>query len=919
MMDPTPPLRSDAAAAAAMAATIVSGAAPVMGPEVGNAVAFGGSGQATHQEMVNAVRRNSPASMSGASGSRGTSRAGPTMAGPIGGTTFVGDEVLPIGATFALPPLATAGGPATSGNGSGPAMAMPGAGGGGLGSGAEVPPLTAGAMPVTLQGPKGGYLYAKILEAGNLDALEPSGVCCDPLSGGCPGLSIPPCGSQQPAQLRVQFTCASLERATSASSPASLDSKTHKAVFDQELLMKSLNFCSVDVLSIKLQCKNQTLGEARVPLRVALPTPLGTGLPFQVGNPLGTRSSSTSVHASEEAANHPVHPQSWLPVQHITLRRQSSVAGSSGPPATSSAKSEPYIDVQLLQLVDGSLPQLVGTTPLMLAIEQRQEQLVRAYLSLDVAETMTLSDQAACITVAIERHFPEVLILLLDRITPLHQHLLLAIRMRAVELVEALLQASGAPLLHPRPRANRDANNRRGMGRHRPETPVLQQSVDVSPSRGAASASAEAASTPSSRGPQLTPLSVACSLGDVVIVEAICQWARREKVHVDPTAPVQLGGESPQVTLGVGGGGRGGENSNNNNGVALWWDQDERNHGSTDSENNVTYGDPPMVMAVRGRGSVSMKLCLVSSLARFGFSADVRSPVDSWTPLLAAVELGSTELVETLVKFGARLSADRQLGFTPLHLACQMAQWHLVPLLTESMCGQYNRVAAWGPSPQYVSLNLVDSYGRTALDIALLHYFANPIPYTSDSSGKSPTSGSERQKAVDILREFVHRSPPEDPGIVCGWELLRVLRFLDALPSKKAVGAQFWGTDWASDKACPGDPKAMVKVVETVASQTTPYGDIEELLQAVRVLVRAGGQTKYLLQDLLQPPVRGSASQGVESQGSGHDRNDFKDCAREPTPGMRMKSDRSCKYSILDADDFSEVGSVDDPAVVRSV
>merc|ERR1719217_1378086 len=165
-------------------------------------------------------------------------------------------------------------------------------------------------------------------------------------------------------------------------------------------------------------------------------------------------------------------------------------------------------------------------------------------------------------------------------------------------------------------------------------------------------------------------------------------------------------------------------------------------------------------MAVRGRGSIANKIGLINSLARFGFSADARSPVDSWTPLLAAVDLGNLELVSALCKLGARLSADRQLGFTPLHLACQMAQWHLVPLLSESMTGQYNRVAAWGPSPQYVSLNLVDSYGRTALDIALLHYFANPLPCSSESSsGKTPNSGSDRQKAVDILREFVHRSP----------------------------------------------------------------------------------------------------------------------------------------------------------------
>jgi hypothetical protein len=321
-------------------------------------------------------------------------------------------------------------------------------------------------------------------------------------------------------------------------------------------------------------------------------------------------------------------------------------------------------------------------------------------------------------------------------------------------------------------------------------------------------------------------------------------------------------------------------------------------------------------MAVRGGGNTITKLRLLNMLARFGFAADVRSPVDSWTPLLAAVDLGIYELVAEIVKLGGRLSADRHLGFTPLHLACQMAQWHLVPLLTESMCGQYSRVAAWGPSPQYVSLNLVDAYGRTALDIALLRYFANPLPCSSDS-GKSPSSGSERQKAVDILREFVHRSPPEDPGIVCGWELLRVLRFLDALPSKKAVGAQFWGTDWTSPPEKPEEPKkpsSMMKVVETPPQHVAPYGDMEELLQAVRVLVRAGGQTKYLLQDLLQPPARGSAA--LDNHSPGHDR-DFRESPTSLGPRMRSNS-ISCKYSLLDADDFSEV-SIDESPPVRSV
>merc|ERR1719401_1716094 len=108
----------------------------------------------------------------------------------------------------------------------------------------------------------------------------------------------------------------------------------------------------------------------------------------------------------------------------------------------------------------------------------------------------------------------------------------------------------------------------------------------------------------------------------------------------------------------------------------------------------------------------------------------------------------------------------------------------------------------------------------------------------------------------------------------------------------------------------------MVKVVE-VPQQAAPYGDIEELLQAVRVLVRAGGQTKYLLQDLLQPPTRG-LGQGLDSHAPGH-AHDYKDSVTSLGPRVRSDSiGTACKYSLLDADDFSEV-SLDDAPPIRSV
>jgi len=609
--------------------------------------------------------------------------------------------------------------------------------------------------------------------------------------------------------------------------------------------------------------------------------------------------------------------------------------------AKAAHSSEPYLEVQLLQLVDGSLPRLVGGEhPLKLAVEFGQEQLVRMYLSLDVAEAMPPHEQAVCLSLAIARRDYSILAQLLDQMRPSHQHLLAALRLRAVDLVEALLQAGGSALLHPRPSGGSSSSsgargsNGRGAARRTARGEVgggRNMSAGLARRDGVAGAIAAGGGSTTTtlppeasgerRGQQsqcLTPLSVACSLGDVAMVEALCQWARREKAHIDPTAPLFLGPEGSQT---VGPGGRLGEGLSAGSSPGLW------DRGDGGPEGRQCFGDPPMVMAVRGQGSLATKLSLISTLARYGFTADVRSTVDGWTPLLAAVELGSLELVAALTKIGARLTADRHVGFTPVHLACQMGHWALVPCLTEAMQAQYNRVAAWGPSPQYVSLNSVDAYGRTALDVALLRYFSNPLPCCSESSGKPPSLGSERQKAVDILREFVHRSPPDDPGVVCGWELLRVLRFLDALPSRKGGGLQLWGPgDWehtaaaaagvsgAAAYACaesaagsrPTHRLGKAGVAEqqeiVLGSREPSYSDVEELLQSVRVMVHAGAQTRWLLQDLVQPPSRGLGRGSAD-----RDRDSVADDSREASvtfwSRQRIRTDGSTRYNPVDQED----------------
>lgn len=397
----------------------------------------------------------------------------------------------------------------------------------------------------------------------------------------------------------------------------------------------------------------------------------------------------------------------------------------------------------MLQIVDGSLPRVSGVVPLLLAVEDSQDMLVRAYLSFDAAEQLSPQEQAACLSSAIERRILAILVQLLGHIRPSHEHLLQAIRLGFAKAADALLTAGGPGLLHPRHRSERSGS----PGRARPRPQEHEQ-----PNR-----------------PQMTPLALACFLGDVAMVEALFTWSRRERAHLDPTAPL-LPGQTQR------------EDGSGTSSASVWHDRGE----------SAIFGDPPMVMIVRGRASLEEKLMLLNLLTLHGFPADSRSPIDSWTALLAAVDLGSMELVLELIKLGGRLSCDKHLGFTPLHLACQMGHWHLVPILAEAMQRQHSRVAAWGPSPQYVSLNLADAYGRTPLDIALLRCFSNPLQPAPD--GKTPTT-AEQKKAVDILRECVRGSPRED-STVCGWEILRVLRFLEALPSRKDATDLGGEEDW---------------------------------------------------------------------------------------------------------------------------
>eukprot|EP00929_Paragymnodinium_shiwhaense_P008404 TRINITY_DN112363_c0_g1_i1.p1 TRINITY_DN112363_c0_g1~~TRINITY_DN112363_c0_g1_i1.p1 ORF type:complete len:967 (+),score=217.98 TRINITY_DN112363_c0_g1_i1:143-3043(+) len=860
-----------------------------------------------------------------------------------------------------------------------------------------------GPTPVAMQGAKGiGYLYVKVLEVGKLDALDVGGSCCSCCCYGCcscccssaasvprskrasPGCCSPGgCCSggakRQPQAVSISMRCDSLEVQETSTQMVQVG-EDYRAVFHEEILVRSLNFCGADSLRFRIQGKgNQLLGEAVVPLRVAVPPPLaGMAAPAPEKNKGGVVRQNTCVkpqyvRSSDVAAKGEatigsdvvIEASSWLKSQRILLRPTTTAAGGvvedtgcGTGEGDASITDAPYLEVQLLQLVDSGLPRLLlpegepeGVSPLLVAVRNQQAQLVRAYLGLDVLEKLPASEQAACLEAAIHCGCngavgASILSQLLEHLKPAHGHLLAAIRLGSVDLVEALLQAGGASVLHPllqgqqrgsassprtgggnvgggvrvaparpppppsppaAPRAlggaatgnvvvlgagtargreaggaavlspladwvampNRQATappSAGGIGRRQQESPAVGTSTSSS------SSSSSSSSPPRKKQPALTPLALACSLGHVGVVEAMCLWAKRERVHIDPTAPLSLGGSAPASA----------------SSTSPWWDR-ERAAAVADEERGMLclYGDPPLIMAVRGRASLQRKLRLVAMLVKdFGFATDVRSPADSWTPLLAAVETGSQDLVSTLLKFGARLSADRHLGFTPLHMACVMGHWRLVALLSEAMREQHQRVAAWGPSPQYVSMNVTDAYGRTALDVALLRYFNS---FASDS-----------QKAVDILRDFL--SDPaqrEDPGVVCGWEIFRVLRWLDpTLPPTKSVDAKV-----VEDEA-PRSSKA---------ARCEEQDDLDELLQAVGVLVRAGAQTRWILPDILQKDSSPAASEKAWSQDFGQCCGGTSRCLEGKTESWRSSGSGLTpskrlqpKYSPLDLEDFAD-------------
>ena len=84
-------------------------------------------------------------------------------------------------------------------------------------------------------------------------------------------------------------------------------------------------------------------------------------------------------------------------------------------------------------------------------------------------------------------------------------------------------------------------------------------------------------------------------------------------------------------------------------------------------------------------GTLEARLAILDLLSDTGFTMNQKSGLDSLSPLIAAVELGSQSLVQKLLENKCGIYPSGISSFTPLHQACQMAHWQLLPMLLQAV------------------------------------------------------------------------------------------------------------------------------------------------------------------------------------------------------------------------------------------
>ncbi|CAE7211435.1 unnamed protein product [Symbiodinium necroappetens] len=112
-----------------------------------------------------------------------------------------------------------------------------------------------GAHPVGGTGPKAGFLYIRVLEAGNLEGLIGTPSCCRSSSSGCSSsfFSCSGCtctSSTAPEGLQVGFSCICLERTVRTKVKATVDALTGTATFREEQAPAVMTAADVEICSL---------------------------------------------------------------------------------------------------------------------------------------------------------------------------------------------------------------------------------------------------------------------------------------------------------------------------------------------------------------------------------------------------------------------------------------------------------------------------------------------------------------------------------------------------------------------------------------------------------------------------------------------------------------------------------------------
>jgi ankyrin repeat protein len=163
---------------------------------------------------------------------------------------------------------------------------------------------------------------------------------------------------------------------------------------------------------------------------------------------------------------------------------------------------------------------------------------------------------------------------------------------------------------------------------------------------------------------------------------------------------------------------------------------------------------------------------MIDLLLRHGAEIDVQDSAGQ-TPLMRAAQYGHAVASNVLIDAGARVNTADSNSLTALMLASARGQLNIVTqLLTKTNANVNLR-----ENKRWSALTIAAKWGHVEIVEMLIKHGAtgNPTPHWkwNNFDFQDPVSRSTRQKILDIVRPFKHRSevvPPRDPRLPEKWE-----------------------------------------------------------------------------------------------------------------------------------------------------